>query len=883
MARRALIIANSTYDDDHFAALPAAATDAEQLAEVLGARDIGDFEVVKRVDVEQRSALRALEDFFTKAGPDDILLLHLSLHGVKDLRNRLHFVMRDTERDYLSTAVSADTVLTWMDDSRSRSMVVMLDCCYSGAFTRNALRRDAGALGADIVGQFAGRGRAVLTASTAFQYAHEGDQNVGRNWSSIFTSAVVQGLQDGSADLDGDGRVSVDELFRYVEKQVRQSIVGQTPTFTVNDARGTIFVARSPGHADGDRLTAMRSAVVAPQPWKRIGALHLVEQLLGSVREPIRDTARAALLGLIADQEREVAGKARELWHSRGLGEIPKARSQRPVRPAPLQRDEDNQRHAVGIDFGTTNSAIGVFEGDDVRLIPNAEGSLITPSLVAITAEGEILVGTAAKRQAITNPDYTVRSAKLRLGTGWSITRGSVRLTAEDIAARILGRLRADAEAYIGCPPAVAVLTVPANFDLAQRAALVEAARRAELTVDRVINEPTAAAVTYGMNKEADATVLVFDLGGGTLDVSLIRVGDGVVQVRATGGDSHLGGDDWDRRIVQHLLQRVKDQHGVDLADDVPAMQRLLEASEAAKIELTSATTTTVTLPSLASGPHGSLDLEETLTRQAFETLTRDLLTRCTRPVEQAIHDAGIPLAELDKVILTGGATRMPAVGELIRHLTKGKTPYRGLIPEGIVTGATLQSGILAGAVKDLLLLDVVSTSLLVETHARTFKEVIKRNTSIPMWREESIYFAPCVDNQDTMIIHLLEGEATRSSGNRSLAVLELSGLPPHPRRTPLIQVSVDVDANSLVRMTAKELKPGPPVPPTRREWTVIVNRDSMEQASTLVNSPRWPTLRNLIPLACEAPEPKPEEPPPIEFRPSPHGPIGFRPPPRTD
>ncbi|MFF1627229.1 Hsp70 family protein [Streptomyces sp. NPDC058272] len=892
MASRALIIANSRYDDDHFAVLPAAAADAAELANVLGDPAIGDFSVDTLVDVEQRPAMRALESFFTQASSDDLLLLHLSLHGWKDLRNRLYFVMRDTERDYPgSTAISADTIGTWMGESRSRRIVVMLDCCYSGAFTMNALRRNAGAPIVDIAEPFAGNGRVVLTASTALQYAHEGEQDVRYSRTpaqpSIFTSAVVNGLRDGSADLDGDGLVSVDELYDYVHEQVRQRIAGQTPTLSVDSAQGTIYVARSPRHADVDRLAEMRSAVVDPQPWKRIGSLHLVEQLLGSVREPTRDTAQAALLGLIADGDREVARRARQLWHERGLGEIPTARAPRPSRPA-AHRPSETHKSVVGIDFGTTNSAIGLFQGDDVRLIPNAEGALTTPSLVAITSEGEILVGTAAKRQAITNPDYTVRSAKLKLGTGWSITRGDVRLTAEDVAERILARLRADAEAYIGGPLGGAVLTVPASFDLDQRAALVEAADRAGLHAYRVINEPTAAAITYGLNRETDTHVLIFDLGGGTLDVSLINVqGDGVVDVQATGGDNHLGGDDWDQRIVQHLARRMWNRYGVDLTHDMAAMQRLQEAAETAKIDLSSASTTTINLPHLATKQDFPLHLDETLTREEFEAMTRDLLERCRRPVEQAIRDwGGIQEYGLDEVILTGGATRMPAIGELVRRLTGGKQPYRGLIPEGIVTGAALQSGILSGALRGtMLLIDVVSASLGIESNDGTVGKVIDRNNTIPAKR--SRFVAPSRGNQTGMTLHVVEGEGEAAGDNRTLAVLELSGLQPHPPHTPLIEVTLDIDANSVLHVTARELKgtthqlliradelergrTGRPWMSsekkaeleakyfTGREWSTPVNRSSIAKAVALVGSPRWQTLSDLVPLAWEAPNSEP-------------------------
>ncbi|WP_446041640.1 caspase, EACC1-associated type [Streptomyces sp. SID1121] len=864
MASRALIIANSRYDDEHFAPLPAAAADAAELARVLGDAEIGGFSVETLADVGQRTAMRALESFFTRAKPDDLLLLHLSLHGWKDIRNRLHFVMRDTERDYPgSTAVSAETVAGWMGESRSRRIVVLLDCCYSGAFALGALRREAGTPTVDVAEPFAGNGRVVLTASTALQYAHENERDVRYSRTpaqpSVFTSAVVNGLRDGSADLDGDGLVSVDELYDYVHEQVRRRIAGQTPTLSVDSAQGTIYLARSARHGDVDRLAEMRAAVVDVQAWKRIGALHLVAHLLGSVREPTRDAARAALLGLIADEDREVARQARELWHGRGLGEIPTARAPRPPRPAE-RRPNATASPYVGIDFGTTNSAIGVFEGEDVRLIPNPEGALTTPSLVAVTAEGTILVGTPAKRQAVTNPDYTVRSAKLKLGTDWGITRGSVRLTAEKVAQLILARLREDAEAYLGGPLGGAVLTVPANFGLDQRAALVRAGEEAGLHIVRMVNEPTAAAVTYGLSKEADARVLIFDLGGGTLDVSLIEVGDGVVEVKATGGDNHLGGDDWDRRVVQHLVRRVRDRYGTEVTHDVRAMQRLQEAAEAAKVELSSARTATVVLPYLASGPHGPLHLEETLTREEFETLTRDLLERCRRPVEQAVRDAGVPLHDIDLVILTGGATRMPAVGGLVRRLTGGREPYRGLIPEGIVTGAALQGGVLSGRVKDVFLFDVTSSSIGVEVLGETVEKLIRRNTTLPVRGSET--FTTSADDQSTVVLHFVEGEEDDPAENRTLAVLEMDRIPHAPPSVFRIEVSADFDANGVLHVRAKDLGTG-------REVADTVSHATMKKAAALVSSPDWPHLRTLAPttLPAFAPPmtPKPDPAPPSD------------------
>ncbi|MFC8669022.1 Hsp70 family protein [Streptomyces sp. NPDC057199] len=852
MANRALIIANSVYDDAHFATLPAAAADAAALAEVLGAPGIGGFDVQTHVDVPQRLAMRALESFFTKAARDDLLLLHLSLHGWKDTRGRLHFVMPDTERDYLgSTAISAELVGDWMGHSRSRRIVVLLDCCYSGAFSMNARRRDAGPPTVDVGEPFAGNGRVVLTASTALQYAYEGEREVRYSRTlaqpSVFTAAVVRGLRDGSADLDGDGLVSVDELYDYVHEQVRERIADQIPTLSVDSAQGTIYLARSPRHGDTDHLAEMRAAALDPQPWKRIGSLHLVEQLLGSVREPTRDTARACLLGLIADTDREVAGKARQLWHHRGMGTIPTARAPRPAAPRP---PVGGSGPIVGIDFGTTNSAIALYDGDDVRLIPNAEGALTTPSLVAITEDGEILVGTPAKRQAITNPDYTIRSAKLRLGTDWSITRGTVRLTAEDVAEHILRRLREDAEAYAGGPLHGAILTAPANFDLAQRAALVEAAGRAGIRALRVINEPTAAAVTYGLNREVDDPVLIFDLGGGTLDVALIEAGNDVVEVKANAGDNRLGGDDWDRRIVEHLHRRVRERYGVDLTENVEAIQRLQEAAEAAKIELSSASTTTITLPYLARAGDSPLHVEETLTRQEFEAMTQDLLERCREPVEQASRDAGIQQPELSRVILTGGATRMPAISELVSRIMNGNQPYRGLIPEGIVTGASLQGGILAGAIRDALLLDACSASFGLETCGGITTKVIERSTTIPTRRGDT--FAIQATNQTAMVLHIVEGESEWASKNRSLAVLELTDLPPHPRDTPLVEVFFEIDVNGILHIEAKELRAFGPAAAalefTGRTWTTAVNRSSVARAAALISSARWQSLRALVP-----------------------------------
>jgi molecular chaperone DnaK len=824
--KQALIIANSDYDDAHFDPLPAATADAVHLAEVLGDPTIGGFAVETLVDADQRTVMRTLESFFTRARSDDLLLLHLSVHGWKDRRGQLHFVVRDTERDFLgATAIPASFVNDRMLQSPSRRIVLMLDCCYSGAFSTAMVRRTATPPQVDVADPFSGNGRVVLTASTALQYAHEGEQEVRssrtRSQPSVFTAAVVEGLRDGGADLDGDGLISISELYEYVNAQVAERLPDQSPTMSVDSAQGTIYVARSPRHAESDLLAELRGAVAERQAWKRIGALHLIERLLGSVREPTRNAARKALIGLIADSDREVASRALQLWQARGLGDPPVTTATRDTyRPQILAAAQP----VVGIDFGTTNSAIGLLDAGDVRLIPNAEGALVTPSVVAITSDGRALIGAAAKRQAVTNPANTVRSVKLRLGTDWSIQSGDVRYTAEDIAALVLSQLQRDAEAYLGTAIYGAVLTVPAYFDQAQRYALSAAAHAAGVNVLRIINEPTAAAMTYGLNRQNDAsTVLIFDLGGGTFDVSLLEIGDGVCEVKATAGDNHLGGDDWDQALADHLIQMVRRQHGVDLTGDPTAAQRLKEVAEAAKIELSSSSRTEIRLPYLTALKAGPVHLETTVTRSEFEAMTQGVLERCKKPIKQAIRDAGLKMSDLDHVILVGGATRMPAVGSLVKELTGGKQPYRGLIPEGVVTGAALEAGVIVGQVKDVLLLDVCPMSLGVETKGGLFTKLIERNTTIPTkW---SATFTTEADNQATIVTKIYEGERETAADNKLLLALELTGLAPAPRGEPQIEIAFDIDANGILHVGAKDLGSG-------REASGTVNRDSVAAAA---------------------------------------------------
>ncbi len=806
MRKRALIIVNQHYQDPGLSELPGAAADAEQLKGVLADPAIGGFTVDVVAEGTAHACRRAIQGFFADAEQQDILLLHLSCHGRKDSRNRLHFAAADTEIALLeATSVSAEFLADQMDQSRSSRTVTLLDC-YSGAFSKG-LRTRGGDDRVDVAEPFSGRAQVVITSSTSLQFSYENEARSRETAEpSVFTSAVVEGLRDGSADRDQDGYVSSDDLYAFVYDRVSSVLPQQTPTRSVNAAEGKLYLARNPyglaaGTAmDDELLIAVRSS----EAWPRIGALHELERLLANPRADVRRSAREALLHLVHADHTGVAQRAARLWRSRGLGEIPNRRSRIARTIAPGSR-------TVAIDFGTTNSSVAVCIDGEVEVIPNRWGLPTTPSLVAVDADGNRFFGANAARMAESNLATVIRDVKLALGSDWSFEHQGTVYTAEEVASWILGELRKDAEAEFGQQVTQAVMTVPATFTTQQRAALAEAARLAGITVIRVINEPTAAAMSFSLEDEREEMVVVFDLGGGTLDVTLVEISDSICDVKATDGDRSLGGANWDRRIAEHLATEFTDLYDVELHD--PAIHhRLLAAAERAKIELSHSLMTRIALPHLVTTPTGPLHLDTTLTRARLDELTADLLGRCRATFDNLfrateLSDHPIRVQDVDRVVLVGGASRIPAVADLVRDLSGDREPDRSVIIEGVVVGAALQSGVLTGEHRTSLLLDVTSHSLGIQTRDGRMVRVLDRNTTIPAKRSE--LFTNAVDGQETIEVTVLEGEHEQAARNVVLGSIRLST--PHALAKGLmrIEVSLDVDANGIVLATAVDLSTG--------------------------------------------------------------------------
>jgi molecular chaperone DnaK len=803
---RAVLIGVARYRDDHLHDLLGALGNVQDLADRLGDERTGSFRrdsVTTVPDPEHAGLLGEMVAAEARLAQDTFLVYYAG-HGLLDAQGRLYLGLTTTNSESVYySAMPFDFIRQAFLNSPARNRILILDCCFSGRAIEAMSDRES-----VVSGQIEISGVYTLTSAPANQpaIAPDGARH------TAFTGELLRLLNHGVAT--GSELITLEQIYIHL---LAALTAGGLPK---PQRRGTgtsdlLALARNPAwnapSTEDERGTlpvnVMRLLEDHDQRIRR-GAVDLLAVLADDPN--YADQAFTTLTHLTDDDSRMVSAAAQAAL--RNLEAAKQAARREPKAGPPLAEPAvaPTSSLSVGISFGTTNSAISVLRHGKPIVVPNAEGQRTTPSVVSFARNGDVLVGESARRAAVTNVDRTVRSVKHHLGTSWRLRIDEKTYTAQEIAARVLMKIKRDAEAFLGQAITDVVATVPAHFGDAQRLATLEAGRIAGLNIRRILNEPTAAALSYGLTRgEPEHTIIVFDLGGGTFDVSLIEIGDGVVEVRATSGDTTLGGEQFDRRIVDWLVQRFKAATGVDLSRDPAATQRLMDAAEKAKIELSSINAATISLPYISADNAGNpLFLDETLSRAEFQRITADLLDR-TRPLfRRVIEDAEVSIGDIDHVVLAGGATRMPAVAELVRQLTGGKEPYRGLDrDEAVAMGAALQAGVMMGEIKDVLPLDVTPLSLGIETKGGVFTKLIERNTTLPCKRTE--VFTTADDNQPSVLIHVFQGEREIAVHNKKLGEFELRGIAPAPRGVPQIEVTFDIDQSGIVHVHAKDLGTG--------------------------------------------------------------------------
>ena len=824
--RLALIIASSEFSDPTLKRLITPGKDATELARVLENRNIGNFKVKTLINRPYVEIQSKIEDLFAECTRDDLVLLYFSGHGIKDDDGRLYLAATDTRRNRLrSSAISTNFINENMTDSRSRQQILILDCCHSGAFARGMTAKGGDSV--DIKERFQGYGRIVLTASNSTQYAFQGDEVIGEAQKSVFTRYLVSGLETGNADYNNDGWISLKELYDFVRDNVVKETPLQTPGMWVFDLQGDIRIATTPRGrrkkpVDEAKLaTLYADAYFAFTSGKWKEALNIFEQI-ENLSPGYRD---------VAIQIERLKPVVYALEDQDNIAASPQVTTP-PEIETPVQESISHKKEfildwapIIGIDFGTSKSTMAFIDSKgEALVIPSSGNDAFLPSVVEIKSNNTLIVGAKHK-----NPS-TLCSIKRLLGRKFDDVQdilkrvpnhpfikarnGDVAVGCNDqefvlqeIVAMILRKLKDDAENYLGSQINKAVIAVPSYFNDIQRRAIIDSGSIAGLEILRIINDPTAASMAYGVNIKSDETTVVYAFGGGTCSCSIINIGDGVFDVKSTAGDIFLGGDDFDQVIVDYLVKEFRKESGIDLRNDHQAIIRLSEAAENAKIKLSTTVHTEINLPYLTADASGPKHLVMTLSRSKLEQITSDLVNRAIIPVKQALKDSELEVSAIEKIIMIGGMSKMPAIQKKVADFF-GKQPLVKSDTEGLVAqGAALLAGILGGKVKDMLYLDVTSLSLGVETLGEVMTVMIPRNTTIPV-RKTEIY-STAADNQVAVDIHVLQGERPMASDNLSLGRFRLDGIPPAPHGTPQIEVTLDIDANSILKVTAKDKATG--------------------------------------------------------------------------